>query len=97
MGKKLEIRADGLDAHVVIDGQDVSDVVREATLRLQAGQVPELEIEFLATDTVIEIGGRVSYLAHGFGATKWGDDPVAVLRELADAIETERALEVAHG
>lgn len=92
-GSKVEITGVSPFGNVKIDGVDVSSGVTDATLRLRAGNLPELEVTFLAANTVTELGNvDVTYYASAFGEHAAGGDPVTVLRKIADAIEAKRAV-----
>lgn len=75
---------------IEIDGEPLRRV-RGVTLRMEVDRVPMLEVEFLAADTIVEVDAETRYTAHAFGEYAQGADPVAVLRELADRLESKAA------
>lgn len=58
---KIEIKTDGIKGHIIIDGIDMSNVVRGYTLVHRAGEVPTLSVELLATDLVMDGESIVDY------------------------------------
>lgn len=88
----FRITGDGPMSRIEIGGVDVSKYATQFALSHSAGRLPSLDIEFLAVDRLVELDGKVSYVASAWGYHAVSHvSPLDCLQKLVASMEAAEA------